>query len=140
MTLTLGSVSSSAVDGRCTGCGRFIAVTESHFHSPPKKFRGPPRVHIWADGGAMVTRCENVEYARDRLMWAYARKEFQQPLDLLGDGERQEVEAYFPLDGGRVERGRVMVQPPESEYSWVWYPLPDDAKGPGITTAVVWYW
>lgn len=140
MTLTLGSVSSPVVDGRCTGCGRFIASDESHFHSPPRKFRGPPVVHIWADGGAMVTRCQNVEYARDRLTWAFARQEFLQPLDGLDDEERHIVESYFPLDGGRVEKGRCTVQAYGGDYDWVWYPLPDDARGPGITTAVVWYW
>lgn len=73
-------------------------------------------------------------------MYAYALKEFDKLFWDLNDTDRQETESYFPLDGGRVERGRCVVQAYGSEYDWVWYPLPADARGPGITTAVVWYW
>lgn len=37
MSITLGTVSSPVVNGRCMGCGRFIKRTESHFHTKRQK-------------------------------------------------------------------------------------------------------
>jgi hypothetical protein len=139
--ITLGTVSSPVVNGRCTICGRFIALDTSHFHSMEKrKFRGPSKVHIWRDGGAMVTRCDDIQRARDLATKKYARTQFGKLLDDLDDEEAIEVRDRFPLHGARIERGRCTVQPPEADYSWVWFPMANGARGPGITTAVVWYW
>jgi hypothetical protein len=88
----------------------------------------------------MVTRCDDVHRARDLAMVKYARVMFDSPLADLGDTDLMEVRDSFPLDGARVERGRCTVQAYGSEYSWVWYPLADGVRGPGVTTAVVWYW
>lgn len=131
MSISLETRASTVVAGRCSDCGRFISRHESHFHGPKRKFAGPPRAHIWLDDGAMVTRCDDIEQARQLAMrrWRW-----------LNDESREEAEERLPVGSGEVQRGRILVQPPESEYSWVWYPLPDDAKGPGVTTAVVWYW
>lgn len=132
MSLTLGTVSSPVVDGRCTGCGRFIRRSESHFHDPDRrKFRGPPKAHLYNWGeGAIVTRCDDVERARALAIERYRRKI---------DDEPGEAEERFPIDGATVQRGRVNVMDPDlTDFSWYWQQLPDDAKGPGITTAVVW--
>lgn len=138
MSITLGTVSSPVVNGRCAGCGRFIKRNESHFHSPPRKFPGPPRAHLWVDGGGMVTRCDDVEVARRLIVGKYLRDEFGSSAT---DEDKQDAERLFSVQGATVERGRVVPQDPESGYSWLWYPLRGDRqhlRGPGITTAVVW--
>lgn len=138
MSITLGTVSSPVVNGRCAGCGRFISRSESHFHSPPRKFPGPPRAHLWVEGGGMVTRCDDVEVARRRIIPKYLRDEFG---SLVEDEDRADADALFRASQARVERGRV-VPCDCGECSWRWMPFPPDrqnAKGPGITTAVVWY-
>lgn len=129
-------VSPPVVNGRCTGCGRFIKNTESHFHETEKrKFRGPPRAHLWVDGGGMVTRCDDREVAAQRIQAKYLRAEFGSALD---PEDRETAERLFPASKAVVERGRI--QPDfTGTYSWVWYPVPSHVKGHGVTTAVVWY-
>jgi hypothetical protein len=136
VSISLNTQSSLVIDGRCTGCGRFIKRNESHFHSTERrKFRGPPRAHLWIDGGGMVTRCDDPARAAEIIQRKYLRDEIGSAVE---PEERWAAEAVFPVSRGVVERGRV--QPDfTGVYSWVWYPVPDHAKGPGITTAVVWY-
>lgn len=140
MSLTLDTRSAPVVDGRCTGCGRFIAVGESHFHSEKRIFRGPPRVHLFAWGeGGLVTRCQNVEWAHILITRRYAKVEYGKWFDQLDDEERLDVLRRFPFVNGEVQRGRVNVTAPTPEgYTWWWMRLDDGARGPGITTAVVW--
>lgn len=118
------------VGGRCTGCGRFIAKDQSHFHETEKrKFRGPPRAHLWEDGGGMVTRCDDVERAAQRIRAKYRHVE---------GASQEEAEEMFPIGKAVVQRGRC--QPDWTRtYSWVWHPEEAHAKGLGVTTAVVWY-
>lgn len=141
MSIDLSTRSSPVVDGRCTGCGRFIKGTESHFHSPPRKFRGPPKVHLfrWGEGG-LVTRCDDVLAAHRLIVEKYARDEYGKSFPDLDDDDRHDVLRHFHPDNARVERGRVNVTDPEvgEGYSWWWMRLDDQAKGPGVTTAVVW--
>lgn len=141
MSITLGTRSSAVVNGRCTGCGRFIKRNESHFHSPPRKFPGPPRAHLWVEGGGMVTRCDDVADARHLIINKYIRESIGlRPSQLDQEGTR-EVERLFRASDARVERGRV-VPCDCGDCAWRWMPFPADrqnAKGPGITTAVCWY-
>ncbi len=137
MSIALGTRSAAVVNGRCTGCGRFIKKTESHFHSGPRKFPGPPRAHLWVDGGGMVTRCDDPEVAQGFIIRKYLRDAIG---GLILDEDREDAKAAFPIGTARVERGRVVPCDPDADYRWLWKgDLPMDAKGPGITTAVVWY-
>ena len=143
MSIALDTLSSPVVDGRCTGCGRFIRSDESHFHGPKRKFRGPPKAHLFDwDGseGGMVTRCDDPAIARPMLLRKYAREVFESTLDELDQQDRAQVEAMFPEGKGEIQRGRVNVIDPMSGeiYTWWWMRLDDNAKGPGVTTAVVW--
>lgn len=121
-------------NGRCTGCGRFMRHNESHFHETEKrKFRGPPRAHLFdwdGEEGGMVTRCDDPERARSLLISKYRR-------DV--DDEPGLAELMFPEGKGEVQRGRVNVIAPNRDiYTWWWMTLDKNAKGPGVTTAVVW--
>lgn len=130
MSIDLTTVSSAVVNGRCTGCGRFISRNESHFHSPPRKFRGRPKAHLYDWGeGALVTRCDDPAQALPLVLALY-RRDIQD--------EEGEAERVFRIENARIERGRINVIAPGGEYEWWWMALPDDARGPGITTAVVW--
>lgn len=130
MSLTLDTPASERRDGRCVDCGQFTSRNDVHFHGPKRKFRGRPKVHLFREGGGMVTRCDDPEAARALLI----RKQTHEYGDDLGDAK-----AMFAEGKGRVERGRINVVAPESDdVSWWWMRLDDNAKGPGITTAVVW--
>lgn len=136
MSIDLGTRSSAVVDGRCTGCGRFISRNESHFHSPPRKFRYRPKAHLWIEGGGMVTRCDDIAEAQALIVAKYLRVEVG---SLVDDIDRHVATQMFSPERAVVQRGRINVVAPESdEVSWWWMALPADAKGPGITTAVVW--
>ena len=129
VSINFDTVASERVNGRCVDCGRFLSRHDVHFHGPKRKFRGRPRAHIYLYGdGGLVTRCDDVEQARDLLI----RKLVYQGYD------RDEAEEMVDVDRLRISRGRIMVQTPESEYSWLWYPESADAVGLGITTAVEW--
>lgn len=140
MSLTLDTRSSSVVDGRCTGCGQFISRDTSHFHGPKRKFRGRPRVHLFRFGeGGLVTRCDDVRMAHDLIVYKYAREEFGKSFDNLDDEDRLDVLRQFPFERGIVERGRFRLHGGSPQWRGLsWYALPDDARGPGVTTAVVW--
>jgi hypothetical protein len=139
VSLTLDTPASERRDGRCVDCGQFTDRHTVHFHGPKPKFRGRPRAHLLNEGGGLVTRCDDPERARDLLIREYAYGVLGFRLSELNAEDREYVDNLFPLRGASVQRGRInVVAPDRDEVAWWWMQLAADAKGPGITTAVVW--
>jgi hypothetical protein len=98
-----------------------------------------PRAHIWLEDGGMVTGCTDPTVARPLIVDAY----YDGAVDEEVEHDAEYVASMFPVEQAKVQRGRIVPVGPESAqrdegYLWLWLTLPDDAKGPGITSAVVW--
>jgi hypothetical protein len=101
--------------------------------------RAKPRAHVWLEDGGMVTGTDDAAVARPLMLDAY----YDGAVDEEVEHDAEYVAGLFPVEAATVQRGRIVPTGPDSSerdegYVWLWKPLPDDAKGRGVTTAVVW--
>lgn len=90
---------------------------------------------MWLEGGGMVTGTDDPAVARPLILTLLAEAEGWDP-----DDDPQP----FPSEQAQVQRGRIVPVHPDSAdadegYAWRWHPVREGDRGPGITTAVVWW-